>query len=241
MQKLMTDELPEIVHKFDDGSYVINCAFCGGGGVFPRTDFEDDGLVETDPCPVCNGKGVHKLHKSNILKCRFCGGNGRAWEDSGYFVGDFCPVCKGIGLVSLDEDIVTQVISEEENVWNLLHPDITKIARPRFDATHYADSVEAALKEVNVIVKEIVHKATGQELDGAALMQRALSLSKPILTLADLKTENGRTIQKGYIQIFSGAITGIRNPKAHKNITIDKNRAIHLLFLASLLMYKATE
>jgi len=237
----MIDEFPEFVHKYDDGLYVINCAFCEGGGVFPRTDYEDDSLVETNPCPVCSGRGVHKLHKYNVLKCRFCGGNGRAWEDSGYFVGDFCPVCKGIGLVSLDEETDTQVISEEENVWNLLHPDITKIARPRFDATHYADSVEAALKEVNTVVKEIVKKSTGQELDGAALMQRALSLDSPILTLADLGTENGRNIQKGYIQIFSGAIMGIRNPKAHKNITIDKNRTIHLLFLSSLLMFKVTE
>lgn len=237
----MTEESPEIIQQFDDGSYVVNCAFCEGGGVFPHTDFGDDSFVETDPCSVCGGKGVHKLHKNNILKCRFCGGSGRAWEDSGYFVGDPCPVCKGIGLVSLDEDTDTQVISEEENVWNLLHPEITKIARPRFDATHYADSVEAALKEVNEVVKRIVQKATGQELDGSALMQRALSLDKPIITLADLSTENGRNIQKGYIQIFSGAITGIRNPKAHKNITIDKNRAIHLLFLASLLMFKVTE
>lgn len=237
----MTDESPEIIHKYDDGSYVINCAFCEGGGVFPRTDFGDDVLVETDPCPVCSGKGAHKLHKSNTLKCRFCGGNGRAWGDSGYFVDNFCPVCKDIGLVSLDEESDTQAISEEDNVWNLLHPDITRIARPRFDATHYADSVEAALKEVNTVVKKIVKDATGKELDGAALMQRALSLDNPILMLADLGTENGKDIQKGYIQIFSGTIAGIRNPKAHTNITIDKNRTIHLLFLASLLMFKVVE
>lgn len=43
------------------------------------------------------------------------------------------------------------------------------------------------------------------------------------------------------MQIFSGAMTGIRNPKTHKNIKIDKKRAIHFLFLASLLMYKTDE
>ncbi|MBA7577516.1 hypothetical protein ES708_19369 [subsurface metagenome] len=43
------------------------------------------------------------------------------------------------------------------------------------------------------------------------------------------------------MQIFSGAMTGIRNPKAHENITIDSQRAIHFLFLASLLMFKIDE
>jgi len=43
------------------------------------------------------------------------------------------------------------------------------------------------------------------------------------------------------MQIFAGAMTGIRNPKAHANIVIDRNRAIHLLFLASLLFFKLDE
>ena len=45
----------------------------------------------------------------------------------------------------------------------------------------------------------------------------------------------------GYMEIFAGTITGIRNPKAHDNIVIDEKRAIHLLYLASLLMYKLDE
>ena len=36
-------------------------------------------------------------------------------------------------------------------------------------------------------------------------------------------------------------MTGIRNPKAHSNITIDPLRAIHFLYLASLLMYRIDE
>jgi hypothetical protein len=34
---------------------------------------------------------------------------------------------------------------------------------------------------------------------------------------------------------------GIRNPKAHANITITPERAIHFLFLASLLLFKIDE
>lgn len=45
-------------------------------------------------------------------------------------------------------------------------------------------------------------------------------------------------IQNGYKEIFKGSIQAIRNPKAHENIKISENEAIHLIFLASLLMFK---
>jgi len=85
-------------------------------------------------------------------------------------------------------------------------------------------------------VKKIVKDKTGQELDGSALMQRAFSLENPIILLEDLTTETGKNIQKGYLQIFAGTMTGIRNPKAHENIVIEQERAVHFLFLANLLM-----
>ena len=43
------------------------------------------------------------------------------------------------------------------------------------------------------------------------------------------------------MQIFSGAISGIRNPKAHENLTLTKEKAIKRLILASLLMDKIDE
>lgn len=125
--------------------------------------------------------------------------------------------------------------------WDLLHPKIVKIAKSRFESGHLADSVESAFKEVNKCVKDIVKNRTGQELDGAPLMNKTFSLDAPIIVLSDLTTETGKNIQKGYLQIFAGAMTGIRNPKAHDNLVIDENRAFHLLSLASLLMFKVDE
>lgn len=125
--------------------------------------------------------------------------------------------------------------------WDLLHPKIVEVAKSRFEAKHFSDSVEAALKEVNNIVKVIVKRRTGKEYDGADLMNRAFSLQDKIIVLDDLSTETGKNIQKGYMQIFSGAMTGIRNPKAHENIIIDSQRAIHFLFLSSLLIFKIDE
>ena len=125
--------------------------------------------------------------------------------------------------------------------WDLLHPKIVKVSKSRFETNHFADSVEAAFKEVNNIVKVIVKQRIVKEYDGADLMYKAFSLQKPIIELDDLTTETGKNIQNGYMQIFAGSMIGIRNPKAHENITIDDKRAIHFLFLASLLMFKIDE
>jgi len=129
----------------------------------------------------------------------------------------------------------------ELDFWSIIHEDITKVARNRFEDEYYADAVESAFKEINRRVKEIVKDKTGEELDGANLMNKAFSLEKPMIVLDDLSTETGKNIQKGYMQIFAGAMTGIRNPKAHENIKISKEKAIHFIFLASLLMYKLDE
>jgi uncharacterized protein (TIGR02391 family) len=125
--------------------------------------------------------------------------------------------------------------------WGLLHPKIVKVSKNRFEAKHFADSVEAAFKEINKIVKSIVKQRTNKEFDGSDLMNRAFSPKNPIIALDDLSTQSGQDAQKGYMQIFSGSMTGIRNPKAHENVTIERQRTIHFLFLASLLMFKIDE
>lgn len=88
------------------------------------------------------------------------------------------------------------------------------------------------------MVKDIVKQKTNEEYDGARLMNKAFTPNNPIVVLGDLSTQTGKDLQIGYMQIFSGAMTGVRNPKAHDNIVIDRKRAIHFLFLASLLMSK---
>jgi len=125
--------------------------------------------------------------------------------------------------------------------WQLIHPSIERIAKRKYDDGHFADAVESAFKDVNSRVKAYVKGKTGEELDGASLMTTAFSVKNPIIMLGDLTTESGDNMQKGYMQIFAGAMTGIRNPKAHENIIIDDQRAIHFLFLASLLMSKLDE
>jgi len=134
-----------------------------------------------------------------------------------------------------------QVQEKPAEFWSIIHPVIIKISRKRFEDSHFADAAESAFKEVNNRVKDHVKNLTGREVHGSSLMTHAFSLDKPLITLADLETETGRSIQIGYMQIFSGSMTGIRNPKAHANLIIEKARSIHFLFLASLLMFKLDE
>lgn len=131
--------------------------------------------------------------------------------------------------------------SSNEWFWDFVHPRIKALAKPRFDAGFYGDAVEACFKDVNDAVKRIVHEAHGRELDGHGLMTTAFSPQSPLIKLSALQSETDRSIQQGYMQIFAGSMTGIRNPKAHGNLNPDSAKALHLIALASLLMHKIDE
>ncbi len=127
------------------------------------------------------------------------------------------------------------------DLWVLLHPSVVAVAKSRFETKHFADAVEAALKEVNSRVKAFVRKKIGEDLDGSVLMKKAFSPQHPIISLGDPATESGRSMQQGYMELFSGSMSAVRNPNAHANVTISSERCIEFLFLASLLMAKLDE
>lgn len=127
---------------------------------------------------------------------------------------------------------------DTDGFWYFLHPLVTKLAKGKFENGHLADAVETVFKELNLIVKHHYKAKTGIELDGAPLMNHAFSAKNPEFAFDDISTDTGRNIQQGYMQIFAGAMTGIRNPKAHNNMTPDKNKAMHLLFVASFMALK---
>lgn len=45
-------------------------------------------------------------------------------------------------------------------------------------------------------------------------------------------------VQQGYMMMFSGAMSALRNPKAYENLVISRDDAIRKLIFASILMYK---
>lgn len=214
-------------------SFMNKCQPCDGSGYY--------GLDTRDTCVICRGFGVLTFEGKleDYRECSPCGGSGYY----GLLQKDTCKVCHGLGSVSLKDTpvVVLSPADEVDALWDLIHPIVTKVARGRFDANHFADAIEAVLKEINSIIKTKVKALTGSEFDGAELMYRAFSPKNPLIKLDDLSTVSGTNIQQGYMQLFAGSMIGIRNPKAHENVVIDKNRAIHFLFLASLLMYKIDE
>ena len=128
------------------------------------------------------------------------------------------------------------------NYWSYVHPKIIAVARDAFESNLFALSVEAAFKELNVQVKARIKKEFPElrmEKDGVSLMQTVFSPTNPMLKVEpEIESTSGRDTQMGYMNMFMGAISAIRNPKAHENMTISKDDAIRKLYFASMLMYK---
>ncbi len=141
----------------------------------------------------------------------------------------------------IEHNNINSIHNQDESFWDMIHPRIISLAKPRFEAGFFADAVESSFKEINDTVKRLVLVQCDREIDGASLMTFAFSVQNPIIKLNELDTETDRNIQQGYMQIMAGAMTGIRNPKAHGNLNPNRNRTLHLITLASLLMYKIDE
>lgn len=110
---------------------------------------------------------------------------------------------------------------------------LRETTRQLFLDGHYALAVEEAYKCVNNAVKS----RSGYSADGAGLMKTAFSPKKPILKLNALKTESQQNQQLGYMEIFAGCMTGIRNPRAHEHRYLDEqNVALELLAFANHLL-----
>lgn len=111
---------------------------------------------------------------------------------------------------------------QDYGAWALIHPIIAEVSKKRMKDGYYADAVEAACKTLNSLVREIVFDKTGEELDGANLMRKAFSPGNPIIRIGNIVNKSGHDMQQGYMDIFAGVMTGIRNPKAHDNEILNK-------------------
>ena len=101
---------------------------------------------------------------------------------------------------------------------------------------HYARSVEEAYKCLDNAVRE---KSGLSSQYGDALMRSAFSANNPVLKLNDVQTQSERDEQRGYMDIYAGAMTGIRNPRAHDHQLVDSpEAALEMITLANHLMRK---
>jgi uncharacterized protein (TIGR02391 family) len=112
-----------------------------------------------------------------------------------------------------------------------LHGEIARAASSRYLSGHYADAVEASVKALNGLVR----LRSGLEHDGATLMERAFNPSSPALKFNNLTDQSDKDEQKGFMMLFSGAVAGLRNPRAHGFINDDPERALEFIAFVSLL------
>lgn len=112
-----------------------------------------------------------------------------------------------------------------------LHPEIARAASKRYQDGQYADAVEAAVKALNALVR----LRSGSDLDGSKLMESVFSPSNPTLKFNAFADQSDKDEQKGFMMMFSGAVAGLRNPRAHKFIQDDPERALEFIAYVSLL------
>lgn len=114
------------------------------------------------------------------------------------------------------------------------HSELRKTTRKLFADQHYALAVEEAFKCLSNLVKR---RSGNHSDDGAALMNKTFSPASPVLKLTPMSTVSQRDQQQGYMLMMSGAMTGIRNPRAHEHAFPDEPRtALEMLALANHLM-----
>lgn len=122
-----------------------------------------------------------------------------------------------------------------------MHSDIDELSKKAMRAGLYADAVERAFKAVNSRVKKMVKGQVPAGDDGVKLMQEVFSEKSPLIRVASDDDPSEADVQRGYMFMFAGGMSAIRNPKAHDNIEIDRNDALRKLYFASMLMYKLDE
>ena len=119
-----------------------------------------------------------------------------------------------------------------------LHPIIKGASESRFKSGHYADAIFSAYKALCNYVKE----RSGEDIDGQQLMAKVFDEEKPLLKLNPLRSRSDKDEQRGFKLLFMGAMTGIRNPKAHENVfQEDPYRTLEYLAFASLLAKRVEE
>jgi uncharacterized protein (TIGR02391 family) len=112
-----------------------------------------------------------------------------------------------------------------------LQPVIAKAASKLYLDGHYASAIEATIKALC----NQVRLRSGKELDGADLMKTVFSPKNPILRFNDFRDRSDHDEQEGFMMMFAGAVVGLRNPRAHKLIKDDPERALEFIAFVSLL------
>lgn len=117
-----------------------------------------------------------------------------------------------------------------------IHPDLPGRVRKLYDDGYLPESVLTAFKYVEAEVKRMsqVRRRTGEQLMGLVF-----GGTPPLIALNPGETDSDEDEQRGYMNLFKGAVAGIRNPRGHEVYVPDTpDEALDYLALASLLLRK---
>jgi uncharacterized protein (TIGR02391 family) len=130
----------------------------------------------------------------------------------------------------VEEDAEAKALKAYEGLE--LHPEISRAAGGLYRSGHYSNAVLDAIKALNAFVRL---RSGIEDRDGTELMEYVFSIKNPILAFNELKDESDRNEQKGFMMMFSGAVAGLRNPRAHRLVQDDAERALEFIAYVSLL------
>jgi len=94
----------------------------------------------------------------------------------------------------------------------VLHAEVLKYCRTELLQDNYFHAVFEASKGLAQRMRD----QTGVQLDGAALVDKILSIDQPILAINSLQTETERSEHKGFAALLKGCFAAVRNPLAHE-------------------------
>lgn len=121
-----------------------------------------------------------------------------------------------------------QVTTKSQFDLRITDDDLIDSSKSRFESGHYADSVEAAIKRLNDIVRD----KSGSTLDGDKLMSNVFAPSQPKLRINRLRSDSEVNEQRGHMQLCQGVVAGWRNPRAHSSRVKDEpDKALMMLEL----------
>jgi uncharacterized protein (TIGR02391 family) len=112
-----------------------------------------------------------------------------------------------------------------------LHLEIARAASDLYRDRRYANALEDAVKALNALVS----LRSGLALDGTAIMHKAFSQNAPVLRFNARTDQSDRDEQQSFMMMFAGAIAGLHNPRPHKLIKDDPERALEFIAYISLL------
>lgn len=130
------------------------------------------------------------------------------------------------------------------DLWSYIHPLIQKSSKKLYEDGHYANAAEDAFIEINDRTKNLysIIKPKDPVPDGEAAMTTVFSSNNPLVEFCDRSTTTGQNKQKGFMQMLAGAMSALRNPKAHSNTEVlTAEESYRRLATASMLMYAIDE